>query len=39
MKLCENVKGTKSISLDVDDAEALDAEIGKVDGKACSIRL
>lgn len=27
------MKGTKAISLDVEDSEALDAEVGKVDGK------
>lgn len=30
-KLCKNVKGAKAISLDVEDAEALDTEVGKVD--------
>ena len=30
--LCKDVKGTKPISLDVEDSEALDAEVGKVDG-------
>ncbi|CAF9911916.1 Saccharopine dehydrogenase [NADP(+), L-glutamate-forming] [Imshaugia aleurites] len=29
--LCKDVKGAKPISLDVEDSEALDAEIGKVD--------
>ncbi|KAL8681659.1 MAG: hypothetical protein Q9186_002256 [Xanthomendoza sp. 1 TL-2023] len=30
-KLCKDVKGTKAISLDVENEEALDAEVGKVD--------
>lgn len=29
--LCKDVKGAKPISLDVEDSEALDAEVGKVD--------
>lgn len=31
-KLCEGCKNTKAISLDVNDADALDAEVAKVDG-------
>ena len=31
-KLCKDVKGTRPISLDVEKSEALDAEVGKVDG-------
>ena len=34
MNLCKDVKGAKPISLDVEDSEALDAEVGKVDGEA-----
>ncbi|KAL8798361.1 MAG: hypothetical protein Q9182_006725 [Xanthomendoza sp. 2 TL-2023] len=30
-KLCKDVKGTKAISLDVENEEALDAEVSKVD--------
>ena len=36
--LCKDVKGAKPISLDVEDSEALDAEVGKVDGKPSIIR-
>ena len=31
-KLCEGCKNAKAISLDVNDADALDAEVAKVDG-------
>jgi len=33
------VKGAKAISLDVEDSEALDAEVGKVDGVLYSSKL
>ena len=32
--LCKDVKGAKPISLNVEDSEALEAEVGKVDGEA-----
>ena len=35
--LCKDVKNAKPISLDVENSEALDAEVGKVDGKFLTV--
>ena len=35
--LCKDVKGAKPVSVDVEDSEALDAEVGKVDGEPYSM--